>query len=84
LARVFLSGRPISIFDEPTSALDKENMAKFLELLNANRGNTTQIVVTHDHEIAKEADKLMVIEKGNLEYFGVPHLYFARPSTVHE
>jgi ABC-type transport system involved in cytochrome bd biosynthesis fused ATPase/permease subunit len=84
LARVFLSGRPISIFDEPTSALDKKNMAKFLELLNANRGNTTQIVVTHDHEIAKEADKLMVIEKGNLEYFGVPHLYFARPSTVHE
>jgi ABC-type multidrug transport system fused ATPase/permease subunit len=84
LARVFLSGRPISIFDEPTSALDKENMAKFLELLNANRGNTTQIVVTHDHEIAKKADRLMVIEKGNLEYFGVPHLYFARPSTVHE
>ena len=84
LARVFLSGRSISVFDEPTSALDKENVAKFLKLLTSNRGNTTQIVVTHDHEIAKKADKLMVIEKGNLEYFGVPHLYFARPSTVHE
>jgi ABC-type transport system involved in cytochrome bd biosynthesis fused ATPase/permease subunit len=84
LARIFLSGRPISIFDEPTSALDKENMAKFLELLNSNKGKTTQIVVTHDHEIAKKADKLMVIEKGNLEYFGVPELYFSRPSIVHE
>ena len=79
LARAFLSNRPISIFDEPTSALDKENVAKFLELLNSNRGNSTQIVVTHDHEIAIKADKLIVIEKGHLEYFGVPHLYFARP-----
>jgi ABC-type lipoprotein export system ATPase subunit len=59
-------------------------MAKFLELLNSNKGKTTQIVVTHDHEIAKKADKLMVIEKGNLEYFGVPELYFSRPSIVHE
>ena len=84
LARVFLSRRPIAIFDEPTSALDKENMAKFLGMLNSNKGNSTQIVVTHDHEIAKKADKLMVIEKGNLEYFGVPELYFSRPSTVHE
>jgi ABC-type bacteriocin/lantibiotic exporter with double-glycine peptidase domain len=66
---VFLSRRPIAIFDEPTSALDKENIAKFLEILNSNQGNTTQIVVTHDHEIAKKADKLMVIEKVNLEYF---------------
>ena len=84
LARVFLAKRPLMIFDEPTSALDRVNSEKFLRLIESNRRSATQIVVTHDHEIAKKADKLMVIEKGNLEYFGVPHLYFARPSTVHE
>ena len=84
LARVFLAKRPLMIFDEPTSALDKVNSQKFLRLIESNRNSATQIVVTHDHEIAKKADKLVVIEQGNLEYFGDPHLYFSRLSIVHE
>ena len=84
LARVFLSHRLITIFDEPTSALDRSNMEKFVQLLQLSRSQSTQIVVTHDHEIAKIADKLMVIEGGNLEFFGPPLSYLSNTSLINE
>ena len=84
LARVFFSERPISIFDEPTSALDKMNAERFIQLLELNRGKTTQIVVTHGLEIARLSDKLMVIEAGELVYFGAPRAYLEKSSLSHE
>jgi ABC-type multidrug transport system fused ATPase/permease subunit len=76
IARVFLSDRPIFVFDEPTSALDKENAARFLELLEKNRGIKTQIIVTHDLEVAMSCDQLIVLENGKLNFQGKPADYY--------
>lgn len=76
IARVFLSNRPIFVFDEPTSALDKENAARFLELLEKNRGTKTQIIVTHDLEVAMSCDQLIVLENGKLNFQGKPADYY--------
>ena len=76
IARVFLSDRPILVFDEPTSALDKENAVRFLELLEKNRGTKTQIIVTHDLEVAMSCDQLIVLENGKLNFQGKPADYY--------
>ena len=76
IARVFLSNRPILVFDEPTSALDKDNAARFLELLEKNRGTKTQIIVTHDLEVAVSCDQLIVLENGKLKFQGKPADYY--------
>lgn len=76
IARVFLSNRPILVFDEPTSALDKDNAARFLELLEKNRGTKTQIIVTHDLEVAMSCDQLIVLENGKLNFQGMPADYY--------
>ena len=76
IARVFLSDRPILVFDEPTSALDKDNAARFLELLEKNRGTKTQIIVTHDLEVAMSCDQLIVLENGKFNFQGEPADYY--------
>ena len=76
IARVFLSNRPILVFDEPTSALDKDNAARFLELLEKNRGTKTQIIVTHDREVAMSCDQLIFLENGKLNFQGKPVDYY--------
>lgn len=80
IARAFLSNRPIMVFDEPTSALDKENATRFLEILEQNRGMKTQIVVTHDLQVAERCDFLIVLDNGSIEYSGEPIDYFQTKS----
>ena len=80
IARAFLSNRPILVFDEPTSALDKENVSRFLEILEQNRGMTTQIVVTHDLQVAEKCDLLIVLDDGSIGYSGEPNNYLKTKS----
>jgi len=78
IARAFLSDRPILIFDEPTSALDKDNADSFVNLLLSNRPRRTQIVVTHDRNLALKADLLVVLEEGCIEFCGSSKEYYAK------
>ena len=80
IARAFLSNRPILVFDEPTSAIDKENLSRFLEILEQNRGMKTQIVVTHDLQVAEKCDLLIVLNNGSIVYSGKPISYLQTKS----
>lgn len=80
IARAFLSNRPILVFDEPTSAIDKENLSRFLEILEQNRGMKTQIVVTHDLQVAEKCDLLIVLNNGSIVYSGEPTSYLQTKS----
>ncbi len=69
VARAFV-GRPDIIFaDEPTGNLDTKTseyvMNLMLKLVRENK--QTLIIVTHDIEIAKYADKVVYIRDGNVE-----------------
>ena len=56
LARALARHPKILLLDEPTSALDSDAKAVILETLAKLRGSMTIILVTHDKELAREAD----------------------------
>ena len=66
IARSILSKPELIIADEPTRNLDKKTGEEVLGLLTncAAKFGQTLIVVTHDPEIAKKADRVICIEDG--------------------
>ena len=63
------------ILDEPTAGLDPEGAAEFLTLIDAlhRDASITIIMATHDMEtVAKYADKVIVMDKGEVIGEGVP------------
>ena len=56
----------IILADEPTGNLDSKNSKEIIELLrySVKKFNQTLIVITHDLNIAKQADRVISIEDG--------------------
>lgn len=54
--------------DEPSGNLDKTNTVQILELLSRlnKQSNQTYILVTHDPQVAKMADRIAYMENGNI------------------
>lgn len=64
-----LANKPsIILADEPTGNLDSKNSKEVLELLKycAKKYNQTLILITHDINIAKSADRVITIEDGKV------------------
>jgi lipoprotein-releasing system ATP-binding protein len=55
--------------DEPTGNLDAGNGEQILQLmLDLNRElDTSLVIVTHDHAIARRMDRILVLENGQLD-----------------
>ena len=66
IARVFLKNPPILIFDEATSALDNESESIVQESLEKLSQDRTTFVIAHRLSTIKNADKIMVLENGQL------------------
>lgn len=69
IARAFV-GKPEIVFaDEPTGNLDSKTSKEVMELITkmARKNGQTLIIVTHDMEIARYADKIIRILDGNIE-----------------
>jgi len=68
IARALVTGPAILLADEPTGNLDsrtsEEIMALFAEL--HRRGNTI-LLVTHEHDIAAHAQRLVLLRDGRIE-----------------
>lgn len=69
IARTLANRTEIILADEPTGNLDAENSAAVVSLLQelAHRENRCVIAVTHDLEIAKQADRVFKMQSGQLE-----------------
>lgn len=64
-----LANKPsIILADEPTGNLDSKNSKEVLELLKycSKKYNQTLILITHDINIAKSADRVITIEDGKI------------------
>jgi putative ABC transport system ATP-binding protein len=67
IARGLIAGSKIIVADEPTGDIDPENADGIWRLFEEiNRDGITVIIVTHDRQIPKCADKHFVMRKGKL------------------
>ncbi|MGB6743723.1 MAG: ABC transporter ATP-binding protein [Terracidiphilus sp.] len=66
LARAFVVDPPIVMADEPTGNLDSTNGRLVLDLLleRNRKAGTTLVLVTHDPEVASQADRKIVLKDG--------------------
>ena len=73
IARALASGNPILLADEPTGELDFETGVQILELLHAQaHTGRAVLVVTHNREIARVADRVVELSSGRVERLGPP------------
>lgn len=63
------------ILDEALTMLDWRAQAKVLKLLEEARTETGQLWITHDLELAQQADRLLVINEGKIVDLGEPNKY---------
>ena len=68
LARAFVTQPPILMADEPTGNLDSANGKHILDLLLQLNGEekTTLVLVTHDHQLASYADRVITLTDGRV------------------
>jgi len=82
IARALAMKPKAMLFDEPTSALDPETVGEVLEVMKElAEDGMTMVVVTHEMGFAREvADRVVVLDQGELIEQGPPHQIFTRPS----
>jgi lipoprotein-releasing system ATP-binding protein len=69
LARALMNEPALILADEPTGNLDKESGEGVLKLLweEARRRNATAVIVTHQEEIARRADRTIRLRDGRID-----------------
>ncbi len=71
IARAIIKNPEILIFDDCLSAVDTETEEKILSNLERVSKNKTTIIISHRVSSAKNADKILVLEDGNIIQQGV-------------
>jgi ATP-binding cassette, subfamily B, bacterial MsbA len=66
LARAFLAEAPIIVLDQPTSEIDSEAELHILTSLMEAKDEHTAIVIAHRLSTVKNADKILVLDDGQL------------------
>ncbi|TCT12865.1 putative ABC transport system ATP-binding protein [Natranaerovirga pectinivora] len=68
IGRALINQPSIVLADEPTGNLDSQNSKEIIDLLKASnkKYKQTMIVITHDHEIALQADRIITIDDGRI------------------
>ena len=70
-ARAIAKNPKLLLCDEPTGALDSKTGVEVLKLLkkqcDANNGNNTVVIVTHNALIAEVADRVIRLKNGQIE-----------------
>lgn len=66
LARALLHNRPIFIFDEATSNTDIDFEMRFRRMLKDRLIKKTVIFITHNADLLREADQIVLMEEGEV------------------
>src|ERR1700733_3836753 len=69
IARALINQPKLILADEPTGNLDEENETIVMELFrDLHRAGHTILMVTHDPDIARQADRRIELQHGHLHY----------------
>lgn len=68
IGRALMNAPAVMLADEPTGSLDSKNGHEIIQLLKEshNKYNQTLIIVTHDENIALQADRIIGISDGKV------------------
>ncbi len=68
IGRALMNAPAVVLADEPTGNLDSKNSQEIMELLKMSnkKYHQTLIVITHDENIALQADRILAIEDGQI------------------
>lgn len=66
IARAMVNEPKVLFADEPTAALDHENAFAVMNILKEYSEEKLVLVITHDHSILRDADRIIEIWDGNL------------------
>jgi putative ABC transport system ATP-binding protein len=73
IARALATGNPVLLADEPTGELDFRTGVQILDLLSAQaEAGKTVLVVTHNREISRAADRVVELSSGRIVHDGAP------------
>ncbi len=84
LSRALVQNPVLLLLDEPFSNLDPDMAGRMRQELHSllRRTKTTTILVTHDHEEAfAMADRIAVLNRGEMEQLDAPELIYHLPAT---
>jgi ATP-binding cassette, subfamily B, bacterial MsbA len=70
IARAFLKNAPVLLLDEATSALDNESERVIREALIELRRNRTVLVIAHRLTTIRDANRIVVMERGRIVEIG--------------
>ena len=68
IARALIYRPVLLLADEPTGNLDRKNSKEIMDMLKLSNRNLKQtiLLITHDENIALEADRIVTIEDGRI------------------
>ena len=68
IGRALMNAPAVVLADEPTGNLDSKNSQEIVDLLKLSneKYNQTLIIITHDENIALQADRIIAIDDGKI------------------
>ena len=78
IARAFLAAPAVLVLDEPTASLDPSMTRQVMTGYEALMRDRTTVVVSHRFELARQADRVVVLDGANVVEQGTPLELMAR------
>jgi len=83
MARALYGNPSIVVLDEPNANLDSEGedaLRRTLDVLK--KPNVTVLIVAHRQTVLAGADKLLILQRGVVNFFGTPMAFAASKRAV--
>ncbi|MGN1096196.1 MAG: ABC transporter ATP-binding protein [Eubacteriales bacterium] len=84
IARAILNNPSVLIFDEATSAVDSETEKLIQDAINNLVKGRTTLMIAHRLSTLRQADKIVVIDKGRIAEFGSPDELMAKKGKYYK
>ncbi len=84
IARALMMEPKLLLYDEPTSALDSAMKSEVVQTLRrVDARHVTQVVVTHDLQVARATEFICILHRGEIVESGPPAQVLSAPSHPH-
>ena len=84
VARAFLKNAPVLVLDEPTSSIDSRTEAVIVDALERLMAGRTTFVIAHRLSTVRSADRILVLDRGELVEYGRPDELLQRDGMYRE